>query len=259
VPDNDPEIVNEAVAEEQEEVRPSLRLHLTDATAQNVALYISQKMAKEADDETLEYDFHIVQSEMSVDPQYAERNTWFRFDTRKDDAVSAVKKAMFDTDCNIVELDFIDAYLQKVCRAIERQYAAAIEDTLRRVMFKGKPYPLKLLRCTNLEIIDFSNVRPEENYNLIVHKNVPRSVLEEGDVGGSVSAELFKINIETGKGFNAIIREKKAAGDPAYKYVTCAETKKMLWEAQLDMFVDYAADRKKTSSVRAEEPADLDE
>lgn len=223
-----------------EPIRESLTTYLTDASALEVARYVVQKLDREADDETLEYDFHVTHGEMHVDPQYAERNVWFKFDTKKKDAIHYVKRSMYEADCNVAELEYIDSFMQKVCRAIERNHATAVEAVLRRVMFKGKPMPIKLERCTMMEVIDFSQVRPEENYQLLVHKDVPKSVLDAGEVGASVSAELFDINIRTGKGFNEIIRQKKAEGNPNYAYVTCAETKKMLWECQLDMYVNFS-------------------
>lgn len=231
-------------AEFKEEVRDSIKSNLTDATALEVARYVVSKLDREADNETLEYDFHIMveQSEftgMKVDAAYQEKNTWFKFDLDKNLTISNVKKAMFEDECNLTELEFIDDFMRKVCEIIEKDHAVLVETILKRVMFKNQPIDIKLERCTGLEIIDFSKIRPEENLALVVNKNVPQSVLNDGGGGGQVTAELFDIHFKTGEGFNEIIARKKREGDPNYQYVVDAETKKMLWEAQLDMFVNY--------------------
>ncbi len=222
-------------------IRENLRTTCTDATAMEVARFVIQKMDREADEDTLEYDFHIMQGEMQVDPAYAERNTWFKFDVGRNNPLADVKKAMYESECTDEELLFIEDFNKKVAHYVKHYYAKDVERILRRVMFRGKDIPIKLERVTSFEVIDFSGMPDEHNYQLLVDKRVPKSAYANGDLGASVTEELFRINRETGEGFNAIIRRKKAEGDENYKWVHGATTKKMLWESQIDMFVNYMA------------------
>jgi hypothetical protein len=224
----------------EEGIRESLLTNLTDATAYEVARYVVQKMDREADQDTLEYDFQVTGGEMVVDPALAERNTWFKFDTAKDTLLNDVKRAMYEAECTTDELQHIERWNQKVCRFVEGVFTDDVCRILRREMFRNQPVPMKLMRATNFEIIDFSSLPPEDNLAIYIEKDVPQSVFEDYGAG-QVSHELFQIHAETGKGFNQIIREKKAEGDPDYQYVKAAHTRKMLWECQIDFLVNYFA------------------
>ena len=223
-------------------IRDSLKAVCTDAAACEIAKHIVEVMRREADDETLDYNFHITGAtgKMWVSEAYAERNCWFKFDTKPHSVLREVMKAEFDADCNNAEYEFIEDFHRKICDQFVSAHAHDVEHILRDKIFMGKNAPLRLIKATAFEIVPLGDI---ENYQILIEKNIPQSVLAAGgDPSAGISQELFRINAETGKGYNQIVREKKAAGDPKYKYVGQITTKKMYWEAQIDMFVDFSND-----------------
>jgi hypothetical protein len=222
-------------------VRESLKSVCTDANAFEIARYIVEVMRREADDETLDFDFHIsgATGRMKVSEAYAQKNVWFKFDTKPTTLMRTVMNAEFDQDCNNAEYEYIEDFHRKICDHVEKDFARDVEHVLRDKIFMGKNVPCRLVRATAFECVPLGDVNPEENYQILIEKHVPQSKI---DTSGSVSEELFKINLETGKGFNQIVKEKKASGDPRYQYVVGVTTKKMYWECQIDMFVDFSND-----------------
>ena len=220
-------------------IRKRLRDSLGDDAVRAVAKEVVRQLERECDEETLEYDFQINQGEMVMDLEHIEKNTTFKFDVRKGGACDKVRKALFAEECNDDELLFIEEFRRNVGRRIVEAYSPQVEQALRDAMFKGQPIPIKLMKVCDFDIVDLSDMEQEHNYQLIIEKKVPQSVLQDGGGGNPVSSELFRINAATGKGFNAIIKEKKAAGDPNYQYVVSATTKKMLWDGQIDMFINF--------------------
>ena len=76
----------------------------------------------------------------------------------------------------------------------------------------------------------------DDGYILMVNKNSPRAGLSTT----SVSNDLVKRHSETGKEFNEIVKERKAAGDDQYKYVVSVVKKYYEFQCQLSLHIDYS-------------------
>jgi hypothetical protein len=223
-------------------IRPSLLAIATDDNLDVIAKHIIERLENEAVcGEDLEFDFHIQGStgKMFVSQQFADKNVWYKFDTRKSTVLDDLKRVEFEADCNVAEYDFIDEYHAKIAKTLLNKYSAEMQTALITKIFKGKDMPLQLLAVCKFEMTDFSDLGDEGASQISIEKAVPKSQIDNSQ---GIAEELYRLHDQTGKSFAAIVEEKKAAGDPKYKYVVGVQANKMYWECQVDLFVDFSSD-----------------
>jgi len=222
-----------------------------DSNADILAKYIIENFY-EGENREIDYDFSLEKGKMKGSGTHA--NLSLKFDTNDDSLASKIRDILCDErieatkERSILLRDF----LELTGNLIIGKYINDLRKKIRVVVFgeecSEKMAPLEKILFIGLDITDI----PPENSILMVRKDIPKNVIEANKKGRKeeadalynpshgISEELFRISKITGENYETIIARKKIEGDPRYKHVTGIETKRYIYECQLDLYIDFS-------------------
>lgn len=211
--------------------KDKLELLLTEQNADKIATYIVKRFDQDGSKENIDYDFDLKNGKMDS----TIINTSFKFDTQSGTLLNKIKNMICSLE-NITDKqnEIILSFLIKIKDILNTKYKNQLANNIRKVVLNNAPedsFPLSNTSVINFEVGE----TPPIDYIVVVQKEAPSN-----DIAGGVGQLLMKEHTKSGKELNEIIAEKKASGDPNYKYVTGAYKRKWYFECQLDMFVDYS-------------------
>lgn len=209
---------------------------LTKQTAEIAARHIVKSAVYIKDNETINFDcdFKINKGILVSE----DTNTWLKFDLKDDFYCEELKKIQleFTKIETLEEYKAFDTWINLVGTFIETKYKDKLADNIRFHLLGGVSrdfFPLKDIKVKFIELDEL----PVNDKVMKIDKLSPPDF-----IGQPVSEEIFKIMEETGKNAEKIIEEKKAEGDPNYKYITGVTFTKEFYECSIDLWVDYSPD-----------------
>lgn len=216
---------------------------LTKDTAEAVAKHIVNSAVYIKDNDSVDFDcdFKINKGVLVSD----EVNTWLKFDLKDTfycEELKQIQKELVESDV-LEEYQAFDTWTGLVAAFIENKHKDKLADKIRQHLLGGVPkkdFPLNEIKVKFIELDDV----PTHDSRMRIDKMVP-----EGHISQPVSEEIFELMDETGKSAEEIIEEKKAEGNPNYKYITGVTFTKEFYEVSVDLWVDYSPD----PSTRPEE------
>jgi len=209
---------------------------LTKDTADAVAKHIVNSAVYIKDNDSVDFDcdFKINKGVLVSD----EVNTWLKFDLKDTFYCEEIKKIQQELVASEVaeEYEAFDTWTRLVATLIENKHKDKLADRIRQHLLGGVPregFPLNDIKVRFIEIDDV----PAHDSRMRIDKMAP-----EGYISQPVSEEIFELMDETGKSAEEIIEEKKAEGNPNYKYITGVTFTKEFYEVSIDLWVDYSPD-----------------
>ena len=234
-----------------EELQETLNIKL----AEEVAAEIANTFETRANNENLELEFRIPAGQGRMEGTLDGPNTWFKFDAEEGTTLARVRDIIVDVFSEDFDLNdgkasarmdarrnIIDGFVDQVRTVLNSgQFHEEIAGTIRRVCLQNIPeeiHPLDVIRFLEIEIGDGN---PDEVLLIIEKKALVDSATGQFITPPvSVQEVLHEEHRETGKDFNQIIEEKKAAGDERFDLVTGARTVRYAFEVHCDIAVDYS-------------------
>jgi tRNA threonylcarbamoyladenosine modification (KEOPS) complex Cgi121 subunit len=216
--------------------------------ADRMALYIVNHFGEDQT-KAIDYDFSLSSGVMSTSGGLGEGtpNLSFKFDTMAGSLPRQILEVLCDDDIDVTEerQKIFNNFLVNTGDFITNRYGNALRQQIRDVIFASTPTP-EILPMASMKFIALciEDIPEGEENVIVVKKDVPEKELdptsEYSMESHSVSEELFNLHRETGKSFNEIVEEKKAAGDLSYKYISNVDVKKHFYECELNLFVDFS-------------------
>jgi len=211
---------------------------LNDKNVKYIAEYIVNSIGdlEEVFEQSLDYEFDLKGGQV-IGKDIA--NTFYNFDTNDETVLNKIVSYMnLLTDKEVKDrIESFDRFRKDVGEYIENNLKIKLEEKIRKHILNNSSKELFPLRSINILDFELSD-KPEIDYVIVVQKNAPPGVETP-----PVSQELIELS-KTGRDFKDIIAEKKASGDPKYRYVSGAYKKKYWYEVRLNMYVDYSAKKK---------------
>jgi len=223
---------------------------LTAENAKLATTEIVDTLLQEGTEENIEIDYKITLGVASS----CETNTVFKFNFKNDSflhqlASSALKIEELSDKGHDALLEFE----KMIIHEIENQHFDTIKTKLREFtpldhhkMSEINPitrqkvletiFPMTGSKIMSCYLNLFFMPDGDSGYVLVVNKNSPKPSLSTT----SVSNDLVKRHSETGKDFDEIIKERKAAGDDQYKYVVSVTKNYYEYQCQLSLHMDYS-------------------
>ena len=223
---------------------------LTAENAKIATKEIVDTFIKKGDESNIEIDYKITFGVASSH----DTNTIFKFNFVENSFLSQLAEVAASVEeLSNDEHDAMLAFEKMIINEIEDKYFDTIKAKLRGFtpldhdkMSKINPITRQKILETifpmkNSKIVScFFNLLfvpdGDDGYILMVNKNSPKPGLSTT----SVSNDLIKRHSETGKNFDEIIKDRKAAGDDQYKYVVSVTKKYYEYQCQLSLHVDYS-------------------
>jgi hypothetical protein len=219
--------------------------YLTDENAKRIADDIIRHFEEKGTKDNVEFSYELHAGVMSS----IDENTSFEFDPDQGSVCDEFKEILFSeeiepepgeetTEEHKYRIKAVNSFLELVCKKASEDHVDKIREKIRKVVIPDSDpriFPLKEVRLSNFEVVDYSSMPDYSKYQLIIHKMAPASVQPP-----SVRDELFSIHEETGEPYDAIVKRKKEEQDPSYEYVSGVDTKKIYFEYSLAFYVDYA-------------------
>jgi len=228
----------------------SLVSTLTLENAKLATKEIIDTFINEGTEENIEIDYKITFGVASS----CETNTAFKFNFKENSFLFQLASlASTIEELSSEEHDALLAFEKMVIKEIEDHHFNTIKAKLREFtpldhekMSKINPFTRQkiletIFPMTNSKVIScLFNLLfvpdGDDGYILMVNKNSPKPGLSTT----SVSNDLIKRHSETGKNFDEIIKDRKAAEDDQYKYVVSVTKKYYEYQCQLSLHVDYS-------------------
>jgi len=190
---------------------------------------------QKADEETIDYDFELSKGKLKSKGS----NTTFQFDPDPGSLTHGLRSALYERELTIDEEGAIKDFFKDVRQEMSNHFAT-MRNTIRRVVLPGSDegtIPLDEIRVDKIEILNFGDKEKEDGFIFSVLKDRENSV-----PNASIANEVVKryLAADDDKTINDVIKECLESGDEEFKGVGVIRAKKVLYEAGIEMFVDYS-------------------
>jgi hypothetical protein len=198
--------------------------------------YAAEQVLAAASDENVQPPSIFAEFDVSggVMSRYGKANTWIRFDAPNGplrSVVDAMKSCNEVTDDDIKALEI---WRQHVGEKLTGEMRENLIYLIRNRILGGAPeevIPLDRMEVLDVEVADL----PGEDSVLVIKKNCPK-----GEDSPPVSEDIFSEMAKTGEKPDDVVARRKAEGDPRYRWVAGAESRKHFFEVSVSLSVDYS-------------------
>lgn len=207
----------------------------TKENASEVAQYCINKMKTEGkNQDQFHYDFVMSPQRGSIGVGFGGYKVAFYFDPEKGTLLNELKEIKNRKELDEADIGKIIDFNKLVINSLDTEFNEEAQKTVKSLMFGDRECPCQYIDTKVFDFYDLSELTPSEKSRLVIKKDIPKEVLEQGK-DMSVSAEIFRICSETGKSFDKIVEEKKKEGDERYIYITEITAQKIMFECELGM------------------------
>lgn len=230
-----------------------LKTYFDTKCAEQVAEDIVELMDKVANDDNLEVDFRLSGGKMVG--SLKSPNTWFKADALPGTKLQEVKDTIAETvgenfdekdeaarDRMYERVEVIDLFRDKVRIVLNSGlFHDRVANTMRRVALGNVPRQLVPFDTIRFLEIEIGEACPDD-YIISIQKmaKIDQVTGQFIEPPQSVNQDLFETHRETGKSFEDIIAEKKAAGDPRYECVAGVLKKRYSFEVHCRIAADFS-------------------
>ena len=232
-----------------EELKAYFTMDLAEQAADGIVLLMDEV----ATDDNLEVEFRLHQGKMVGSLNTP--NTLFKADTQAGTLLRDVKQAIAD----VVNRDFDP----KIPEEADRMYEAVqiiddfkenvriilnsgifnrrVANTIRRVAMGNVPYQLVPIENIRFLEIEIGEANPDDCIvSIQKFQKIDQTTGQYIDPPQAINQDLFQRQRETGKSFEEIIEERKAAKDPRYECVAGVTRKRYSFEVHCRIAADYS-------------------
>ena len=250
----EPTLVSNSYEDYISETSKKLEEYLNPNLIPQIAECVISAMDKYNTIDNIEFDFVLDKGKMKSKVI----NTTFKFDPEEGNILVKISKELNNPTIELTQehYDLVFTFLQTLKTYFNENCISQLRDKIRKYVIADASeliFPLKQISVENIEIND-----DRKEYPISIKKDVPYIKTkvkgkvklvpqEENYQGKPIASELFEIHETTGKPFEQIIAEKKALGDPNYRYVSGVMIgKRFKYIFHLDLNVDYTPTKPET-------------